>query len=133
MTDLFRTGLNYHYKRIKNENDEVLSEEVFNVYDPYLKSIRFSFNCDVEKAGKCFEAEVQKSDTHIQEVFKKQFPEERRLQEAASNNFFNSILILSVCADSTRDSTTVALVALREDFDLKASSLSKWKNDGFTC
>lgn len=127
---MFLNRLDHHYQRIKNESDELLSMPGSKTSNECLKLRRFSFNCDVQKADKCFEAEVQKSDSRIPEALKKEMSEitSEWLQEAAGRDFINSMLRLLECETSPDE-----MVAHREDFDLKANSVSKWTNDGFTC
>lgn len=129
---MFLSRLQNHYQRIKNESDEVLSQSDFRVLDDDKSKLRFYFNCDVQKADKCFEAEVLKSDTHIQEAFKKEMFDissaTTRLQQILGKDFINSIFLLSPCGTPVD-----TMGAHREDFDLKANSVSNWTNDGCTC
>lgn len=132
LTNVFLARLKNHYQLIKNESDEVLSQSDFRVLDDDKSKLRFYFNCDVQKADKCFEAEVLKSDTRIQEAFKKEMFDissaTTRLQQILGKDFINSIFLLNPCG--TPGDT---MGAHREDFDLKANSVSNWIKDGCTC
>lgn len=88
------------------------------------KGIVTTFNCDPEEANTNFLAEVQRADNHTKaratEVELK--AKEILLKKVAQLDFFDATFKL-LCPLGNVDE----LMAQREDFDLKADALSKWR------
>lgn len=83
-----------------------------------------TFNCDPEEADKDFLVEVQRADNHTKAlVTKVQLKaHETLLKKVAQLDFFDTVIKLA-CPFGNLEEIT----AQREDFDLKADALLKWR------
>ncbi|XP_042353206.1 uncharacterized protein LOC121951076 [Plectropomus leopardus] len=118
----FAVSLKFHLLRIKNitDNEYLLSERT-----PPADMV-FHLNCDPEAADKEFLAEVQKSDNHTQEAFKRCKPKgdipTTWLQHFAHLVWLDALYMPMYEIDKHDD----LLIAQRGDFDLKAHAFRKW-------
>ncbi|XP_049889499.1 uncharacterized protein LOC126383102 [Epinephelus moara] len=118
----FAFSLKLHLLRFKNiTNDELRFDDRILPDD-----MIFNLNCDPEAADKEFLAEVQKSDNHTQEAFKRCKPDSdiptTWLQHFAHLVWLDAIYV-PLYGNIHKHAS---LIAQREDFDLKADALRKW-------
>lgn len=116
----FQAFLQSHYARIKNTTEELLIWQNSNV----PKGVITTFNCDPEAANKDFLVQVQKADNTTKTLVTKVElnANEILLKKVAALDFFDAIITFA-CPFADIDQIT----AQREDFDLKADALSKWR------
>lgn len=86
----------------------------------------FDLNCDAEAASKEFLAAVQTSDSRTQEAFKNCEPNYPRLPKTLLHYIARLVWLDVINNPVLADEMGHALIAQREDFDLKANALSKW-------
>ncbi|XP_051264669.1 uncharacterized protein LOC127368175 [Dicentrarchus labrax] len=118
----FTSSLKLHLLRIKNAT----ADELVMSTGRLPAVIIFNLNCNAEAADKEFLAEVKKSDSHIQETFRRYMSNigKTYLLQVAELEWVNAIFDLS-CAIGNMDDL---LIAQRQDFDLKANALKNGQN-----
>lgn len=116
----FEAFLRIHHDQIKNTTEESLISQNRDMPN----GIVTSFNCDPEAADKDILAAVQQADNHTKAIVTKVQlkAQESLLKKIAELDFFDALMKL-ICPFGNLDEIT----AHREDFDLKAHALSKWK------
>lgn len=121
---MFQASLHIHHSRIKNTTEESLTWRDKGI----PKGIVTTFNCDPEEADKDFLAEVQRADNQTKALVTKVelYAQEILLKKVAQLDFFDAVIKLA-CPLGNLDEIT----AQREDFDLKADALSKWREREF--
>lgn len=117
---MFQASLQIHHARIKNTTEELLIWQNRDMPDGIITT----FNCDPEEANKDFLAEVQRADNHTKTLVTKVElkANEILLRKVAQLDFFEAVIKLA-CPFGNLDQIT----AQREEFDLKADALSKWR------
>lgn len=117
---IFQAFLQIHHARIKNTTEETLIWQNRGI----PKGIITTFNCDPEAADEDFLAEVQRADNHTKALLTKVElnAQEIWLKKVAQLEFLDAVIKLS-CPFGNLDQIT----AQREDFDLKANALTKWR------
>ncbi|XP_041658375.1 uncharacterized protein LOC121519647 isoform X1 [Cheilinus undulatus] len=118
----FGVSLNIHLLRLTNgtANDLVKWPN-----GNQLTVLTHNLNCDLETADKELKARVERSDDLTQEAFRRYMTNGRPWPlQVAGLEWVNTRFFLA-CEIGDRDHDTK--IAQREDFDLKANTLGKWK------
>lgn len=117
---IFQASLLIHHVRIENTTEETLTLQNRRIPN----GIVTTFNCDPEAADKDFLAEVQRAGNHTKALLTKVElnAQEIWLKKVAQLEFLDAVIKLS-CPFGNPDQIT----AQREDFDLKANALTKWR------
>lgn len=117
---IFEASLQVHHVRIKNTTEETLIWQNRQIPN----GIVTTFNCDPEAADKDFLAEVQRADNHTKALLTTVVlnAQEIWLKKVALLDYLDAVIKLS-CPFGNLDQITTQ----REDFDLKANALTKWR------
>lgn len=118
---MFQASLQIHHVRIKNATDDTLIWPSRGI----PTGIVTTFNCNPEAATGDFLEEVQRADNHTKALLTKveqNTQENCKLKDVARLDFLDAIFKLG-CPFGNLDQIT----AQREDFDLKADALTKWR------
>ncbi|CAJ1071473.1 uncharacterized protein LOC117827172 [Xyrichtys novacula] len=116
----FSSNLKVHLLRLKNGT----VDDLVHPRERHPTVITFNLNCDVETADKDFKAHIQRSDSHIQEAFRRYMTNLKPwLIQVAELEWINAMFQLA-CDIGLNDEQKIAQ---RGDFDLKAHALGKWE------
>ncbi|KAG8013865.1 hypothetical protein GBF38_016076 [Nibea albiflora] len=116
----FADSLQIHLLRIQNGT----ADKMIRSKGKQPAVFTCKLNCDPNAADKLFLAEVKKSDSCIQEVFKRHMTNIGKpwLLQVAQTEWLQTIFDLSERLGNMDD----LMIAQRDDFDLKANGLGKW-------
>ncbi|XP_059200975.1 uncharacterized protein LOC131980705 isoform X1 [Centropristis striata] len=123
LAQFFAHSLKFHLYRIKN-----ITAGEFDLRERHPPTdMVFRLNCDPETVYKELLAGVQKSDNRTQEAFKTCNPgngyEPKRFQVLLNRLIWENAIFIPAYAIGDAS----ANIAKREDFDLQADALGKWK------